>query len=630
MAGCIIGSTQFRYTRQAKYVAFLFGCEGIHLEYPAKTVLDNVTLGVHEGDRIGIVGQNGDGKSTLLGVLAGLVEPDDGLVRHTRGLRIGMLGQRDSLEDEASVEYAVVGDTPEYVWAGDPRVREVISALIADIAWDAKVKTLSGGQRRRVDLARLLVGDWDVLMLDEPTNHLDMHAIAWLAAYLNRRWPKGTGALLTVTHDRWFLDEVANAMWEVHDGLVDPFEGGYSAYVLQRVERDRVAQVTEQKRKNLMRKELAWLSRGARARSTKPKFHMALAQELIAEEPPVRNTLELRAMAMQRLGKQCVELTRVTERFGDRTVLDNVDWIIGPGDRIGVLGENGAGKTTLLKIIQGAIKPTSGFVKIGKTVKFAVLSQRLDELEEMSKYRVTEVLSRYRTRVVLDGKETTPAKLLERLGFSSRHLYTRICDLSGGQKRRLQLLLILLDEPNVLILDEPGNDLDTDMLAVLEDLLDTWAGTLVMVTHDRYLMERVTDDQYALIGGKLRHCPRGVDEYLELLDERNRSAASGRTFADVTGQGAAAQAQQGASSKASDSGYTNAELREMKKRLASLNKKMGTAARKVEDKQAEMDGADPTDFVRLGELQAELDELRAVKEALEDEWLELADALGVE
>lgn len=630
MTGCIIDSTQFRYTRQAKYVAFLFGCEGIHLEYPAKTVLDNVTLGVHEGDRIGIVGQNGDGKSTLLGVLAGLVEPDEGLVRHTRGLRIGMLGQRDSLEDEASVEYAVVGDIPEYVWAGDPRVREVISALIADIAWDAKVKTLSGGQRRRVDLARLLVGDWDVLMLDEPTNHLDMHAIAWLAAYLNRRWPKGAGALLTVTHDRWFLDEVANAMWEVHDGLVDPFEGGYSAYVLQRVERDRVAQVTEQKRKNLMRKELAWLSRGARARSTKPKFHMALAQELIAEEPPVRNTLELRAMAMQRLGKQCVELTRVTERFGDRTVLDNVDWIIGPGDRIGVLGENGAGKTTLLKIIQGALKPTSGFVKIGKTVKFAVLSQRLDELEEMSKYRVTEVLSRYRTRVVLDGKETTPAKLLERLGFSSRHLYTRICDLSGGQKRRLQLLLILLDEPNVLILDEPGNDLDTDMLAVLEDLLDTWAGTLVMVTHDRYLMERVTDDQYALIGGKLRHCPRGVDEYLELLDERNQSAASGRTFADVTGQGAAAQAQQGASSKASDSGYTNAELREMKKRLASLNKKMGTAARKVEDKQAEMDGADPTDFVRLGELQAELDELRAAKEALEDEWLELADALGVE
>lgn len=612
-------------------MAFLFGCEGIHLEYPTKKVLDDVTLGVHEGDRIGIVGQNGDGKSTLLGVLAGEVDPDDGLVRHTRGLRIGKLGQRDALEDEATVEQAVVGDTPEYVWAGDPRVREVISALIADIDWHAQVGTLSGGQRRRVDLTRLLIGDWDVLMLDEPTNHLDMHAIAWLASYLNRRWPKGTGALLTVTHDRWFLDEVANAMWEVHDGAVDPFEGGYSAYVLQRVERDRVAQVTEQKRKNLMRKELAWLSRGARARSTKPKFHMALAQELIAGEPPVRNTLELRAMAMQRLGKQCVSLTRVTERFGDKTVLDNVDWTVGPGDRVGILGENGAGKTTLLKIVQGAIKPDSGFVKIGKTVKFAVLSQRLDELEEMSKYRVTEVLSRYRTRVVVDGKETTPAKLLERLGFSSRHLYTRICDLSGGQKRRLQLLLILLDEPNVLILDEPGNDLDTDMLAVLEDLLDTWAGTLVMVTHDRYLMERVTDDQYALIDGKVRHCPRGVDEYLELLAERDAASGSGRTFADVTGQGGAAAASQTAAPAAGTSPMlSNAELRDMKKRLASLNKKMGTAAKRVEDKQAEMDAADPTDFVRLGELQAELDALRAAKEELEDEWLELADALGVE
>lgn len=607
-------------------MAFLFGCEGVHLEYPTKKVLDDVTLGVHEGDRIGIVGQNGDGKSTLLGVLAGTVEPEDGLVRHTRGLRIGMLGQSDALDDEATVGFAVVGDTPEYMWAGDPRVREVISELIADISWDAKVGTLSGGQRRRVDLTRLLIGDWDVLMLDEPTNHLDMRTISWLAQYLNRRWPKGSGALLTVTHDRWFLDEVANAMWEVHDGKVDPFEGGYSAYVLQRVERDRVAQVAEQKRKNLMRKELAWLSRGARARSTKPKFHMALAQELIAGEPPVRNTLELRAMAMQRLGKQCVELTRVTERFGERTVLDQVDWIIGPGDRVGILGENGAGKTTLLKVIQGAIKPDSGFVKIGKTVKFAVLSQRLDELEEMSKYRVTEVLSRYRTRVVVDGKETTPAKLLERLGFSSRHLYTRVCDLSGGQKRRLQLLLILLDEPNVLILDEPGNDLDTDMLAVLEDLLDTWAGTLVMVTHDRYLMERVTDDQYALIDGKLHHCPRGVDEYLEMLEERNAASTGGRSFAEVTGQGAAASD----AKPASEQRFSNAELREMKKRLASLNKKMGTAAKKVEDKQIEMDAADPTDFVRLGQLQAELNDLRAAKEALEDEWLELAEELGVE
>lgn len=620
-------------------MAFLFGCEDAYLEYPAKTVLDGVTLGVHEGDRIGIVGQNGDGKSTLLNVLSGSVELEGGLVRKVRGLSIGVLGQADALNDQDTVERAVVGDMPEYQWAGDARVREIISSLIADIDWTALVGTLSGGQRRRVDLARLLIGTFDVLMMDEPTNHLDIRAIAWLAKHLNKRWPKGQGALLVVTHDRWFLDEVCTGMWEVHDGVVEPFEGGYSAYVLQRVERARVAQVREERRKNLMRKELAWLSRGARARATKPKFHVALAEELIAGEPPVRNTLELRAMAMQRLGKQCVTLTNVTERFGDKTVLDGVDWTIGPGDRFGILGENGAGKTTILRIIQGALRPSSGFVKIGKTVKFAVLSQRLDELEEMSKYRVTEVLSRYRTRVMVDGKETTPAKLLERLGFSSKHLYTRICDLSGGQKRRLQLLLILLDEPNVLILDEPGNDLDTDMLAVLEDLLDTWAGTLVMVTHDRFLMERVTDDQFALIDGKIRHCPRGVDEYLEMLDERD-AAKAGRSFAAVTRQGGAgadgARAASGsgqagaasASAAGNPYGLSNAELRETKKLVSSLTRKINTMANKIAAKQEEMDAADPTDFVKLGELQGQLDELKAQKEALEDEWLEAADKLG--
>ncbi len=610
-------------------MAFLFGCEGACLEYPTKKVLDDVTLGVHEGDRIGIVGQNGDGKSTLLGVLAGDVELDGGLVRRTRGLTMGLLGQMDALSDDDTVEHAVVGDMPEYVWAGDARIREIIAALIADIPWNARVGELSGGQRRRVDLTRLLIGDWDVLMLDEPTNHLDMRAIAWLARHLRQRWTRGQGALLVVTHDRWFLDEVATSMWEVHDGRVDPFEGGYSAYILQRVERERVAQVAEQRRKSLARKELAWLSRGARARATKPKFHMERAIELIEGEPPARNTLELRATAMQRLGKRVVELTHVTERFGDKTVLGDIDWMIGPGDRYGILGENGAGKTTLLRIIQGAIKPTSGFVKIGKTVKFAVLSQRLDELEELGKYRVTEVLSRHKTRVVVDGKETTPAKLLERLGFSPKHLYTRICDLSGGQKRRLQLLLILLEEPNVLILDEPGNDLDTDMLAVLEDLLDTWAGTLVMVTHDRYLMERVTDDQFALIDGHLRHVPRGVDEYLELLDERDAGA---KTFAEVTGQvdaqKPAAQNEGRPSQGKAAPALSNAELRELKKRRGSLEKRIGTAGKRIEEKQAEMGAADPTDFVALGRLQGELVDLKAAKEALEDEWLEVADALG--
>lgn len=612
-------------------MAFLMGCEGACLEFPAKTVLDNVTLGVHEGDRIGIVGKNGDGKSTLLGVLAGEVELEAGEVRRTRGLTVGMLGQTDSLRDDETVGHAVVGDAPEYQWAGDPRVREIIASLISDIPWDAQVGSLSGGQRRRVDLAHLLIGDYDVVMLDEPTNHLDMRAIAWLAGHLNRRWTRGAGALLVVTHDRWFLDEVCTGMWEVHDGQVDPFEGGYSAYILQRVERDRRERVAEERRRNLARKELAWLSRGARARSTKPKFHVALAEELIAGEPPVRNTLELRAMAMQRLGKQVVELTNVCESFDGKPVLDHVDWHIGPGDRYGILGENGAGKTTLLSIISGALRPNSGFVKIGKTVKFAVLSQRLDELVELEKYRVTEVLSRYKTRVVVDGKETTPAKLLERLGFSSKHLYTRICDLSGGQRRRLQLLLILLDEPNVLILDEPGNDLDTDMLAVLEDLLDTWAGTLVMVTHDRYLMERVTDDQFALIDGHLRHCPRGVDEYLELLAERDAARDGGKTFAEVTGQGDASKlSAPAAGASAAKPQFSNAELHEMKKRLASINRKMGTAGQKVADKEAEMHACDPTDYVKLGELQAELAALRAAKEAMEDEWLDLAEKLGVD
>ena len=604
-------------------MGFLFGCEDTHVEFPNKVVMEKVTLGVHDGDRIGIVGQNGDGKSTLLRVLAGLHEPDGGIVRHTRGLRIGVLGQMDDLENDATVAESVVGDTPEYVWAGDPRIREIMGALISDIAWDSKIGTLSGGQRRRVDLARLLIGDWDVLMLDEPTNHLDMHGIAWLAHHLQHHWTRGTGALLVVTHDRWFLDEVATSMWEVHDGIVEPFEGGYSAYVLQRVERERVAQVTEQKRRNLMRKELAWLSRGARARSTKPKFHVELAETLIADVPPIRNPLELRAMAMQRLGKQVVELKNVSEVFDGRTVIDDIEWIIGPGDRIGILGSNGEGKTTLLNIIQGALAPTTGHVKIGKTVKFAVLSQRLDELEELSKYRVTEVLTRYRTRVVVDGKELTPARLLERLGFSSQHLYTRICDLSGGQKRRLQLLLILLDEPNVLILDEPGNDLDTDMLAVLEDLLDSWAGTLIMVSHDRYLMERVTDDQYALINGKLRHCPAGVDEYFALLDEtKAHSSQSGRSkFVGLSA------AQEEKPAEEDTSRLSNAELRQLKKKLASTERKMETAAQKVEAKRQEMAMADPTDFVLLGTLQEELSALRAAHEELEDEWLEISEML---
>ena len=452
-------------------MAFMLGCEKVCVDFPTKTVFESVSLGVDEGDRIGIVGRNGDGKSTLLSVMAGMLEPDEGRVLRNGAVRVGVLGQFDKLNDDNTVERAVVGDIPEYEWAGDARIRDIIAGLASDIPWDAKVGTLSGGQRRRVDLVRLLIGDWDILALDEPTNHLDVRAITWLANHLKNRWRAGQGALLVVTHDRWFLDEVCTRMWEVHDRVVDPFEGGFSAYILQRVERDRLAALAEEKRQNALRRELAWLARGPKARGTKPKFRVDAAHELIADVPPLRNELELKRMAMARLGKQVVELKNVTVRFDGKPapVLDGVDWIIGPGDRYGIVGANGVGKTTLLKVIQGVQTPTSGFVKIGKTVKFAVLSQHLDNLTHFGDDRVRQVISNYTRRMMLDGKEMTPAQLLEKLGFSRADLNEPVCDLSGGQKRRLALMLILLDEPNVLILDEPGNDMDTDMLAAIEE-----------------------------------------------------------------------------------------------------------------------------------------------------------------
>lgn len=610
-------------------MAFLLGCEKARVEFPTKTVFEDVSLGLDEGDRIGVVGKNGDGKSTLLSLLAGIIEPDEGRVIRTRGVRVGVLGQADVLSDDDTVEHAVVGDTPEYEWAGDARVRDIISGLAADIPWQGRVGDLSGGQRRRVDLVRLLIGDWDVLMLDEPTNHLDMRAITWLAHHLKARWKHGTGALLVVTHDRWFLDEVCLSMWEVHDRTIDPFEGGFSAYIQQRVERDRQAQVAEQRRQNQLRRELAWLARGAQARSTKPKFRIDAARELIADVPPLRNTLELKRMAVARLGKQVVDLTDVSVRLGGKTVLDDVSWIIGPGDRFGIVGENGAGKTTLLRVIEGALAPSAGRVKIGKTVKFAVLSQHLDNLVKLGSDRVREVIGRYSRRVMLDGKEATPAQLLERLGFTRDDLNEPVCDLSGGQKRRLALMLILLDEPNVLILDEPGNDLDTDMLAQVEDLLDGWPGTLLLVTHDRYLMERVTDNQYALINGKIRHLPRGVDEYLELVgrttDERGGVVASSSGKASASKQTSTSVDEQatGAASKLS-----GGEIRAFRKSMASAERKMDTLHGKIDGIHQAMTEVDPSDYVKLGDMQKEIKEIEAQIEALEEEWMEAAEALG--
>ena len=610
-------------------MAILLGCDSVGLEFPTKHIFDSVTLGVNEGDRIGIVGKNGDGKSTLLSVLSGAIEPDCGRVTHRRDVTVGVLGQRDALDDSATVHRAVVGDAPEYEWAASPRVRQVLDGLIADVPWEGMVGELSGGQRRRVDLARLLIGDFDVLMLDEPTNHLDMRTISWLAAHLKERWNASAGALLVVTHDRWFLDEVCTSMWEVHDGCVDPFEGGYSAYILQRVERDRMAAVTEERRRNMARKELAWLSRGAQARSTKPKFRVEAARELIADVPPVRDELELKRLAVSRLGKQVIDVVDVDAGYAgegeaaSRPVLSDVTWLIGAGDRYGLLGENGAGKSTLLKVIQGKIAPARGRVKIGSTVKFGVLSQQLDELAPHMNETIREVLKTCKHHYIIDGKETSPEKLCERLGFTTQQMWSRICDLSGGQRRRLSLLLTILSEPNVLILDELGNDLDTDMLAIVEDLLDGWPGTLILVTHDRYLMERVTDQQWAIIDGTLRHVPGGVDQYLQLV-ARNEAGKAARPQAP--GFDAPSPSDPSAAERR-ETGMSNAERQKLKKEVASLERKMETRRSKIEQLEQGMFDIDPTDFAALSGQQDAIAAAREELDELEMAWLEASERL---
>lgn len=448
-------------------MAHLLGGESLHLEYPTKVVFDAVTVGVSEGDRIGIVGRNGDGKSSLLGMLAGRKEPDAGRVTVRGGTTIGVLDQADTLRDDQTIAEAVVGDTPEYEWARDARIRDVIDGLLGDLDWHAPIAGLSGGQRRRVALAALLTGDWDVIALDEPTNHLDVEGVTWLAAHLKKRWAADAGALLVVTHDRWFLDEVANQTWEVHDRIVEPFEGGYAAYILQRVERDRMAAASEAKRQNLARKELAWLRRGAPARTAKPKFRIEAANALIADVPEIRDAVALQSLAVSRLGKDVIDLLDAGVSYPPAPpatapvdVLRDVEWRIAPGERTGILGVNGAGKSTLLGLIDGTVTPTAGRVKRGTTVKVRALTQRVDELTPFWDDPVRVVIAGLRTSFTFGtgskAQELTPGQLLERLGFSSAQLSTPVKDLSGGQQRRLQLLLVLLDQPNVLILDEPS------------------------------------------------------------------------------------------------------------------------------------------------------------------------------
>ncbi|GEP46855.1 ABC-F family ATP-binding cassette domain-containing protein [Microbacterium saccharophilum] len=595
-------------------MAHLLGAEALHLEFPTRVVFDSVSLGVDEGDRIGVVGRNGDGKSSLLRMLAGLQAPDAGRVTVRGGVTVGVLDQAETLDDDDTVGNAVVGDIPEHEWAGDARVREVISGLVGDLPWDAPLSSLSGGQRRRVALARLLTGDWDVLFLDEPTNHLDVEGIAWLAEHLKRRWSAGSGGLLVVTHDRWFLDEVCTATWEVHDRLVEPFEGGYAAYILQRVERDRQAATIEARRQNIARKELAWLRRGAPARTSKPKFRIDAANALIADVPEIRDRVSLQSLAVSRLGKDVVDLLDVGVSYGERAVLRDVEWRIAPGERTGILGVNGAGKSTLLGLVSGTVEPTAGRVKRGKTVKVATLTQRMDELDEHMADPVRVVISRLRTSYTIGtgskAQDLTPGQLLERMGFSSEQLSTPVKDLSGGQKRRLQLLLILLDQPNVLILDEPTNDLDTDMLGAIEDLLDSWAGTLLVVSHDRYFLERVTDQQFAILDGRLRHLPGGVDEYLRLR----------RAQDSVTPVASAASSASAPGLSGADRRLAEKEQSALERRIARLQKEIGTL-------DVELTSSQDAGYDHLTGLYRRRDELTEEIGRLEDEWLELGDRL---
>ncbi|MFK3836541.1 ABC-F family ATP-binding cassette domain-containing protein [Microbacterium sp. NPDC087868] len=607
-------------------MAHLLGAEALHLEYPTRVVFDSVTLGIEEGDRIGIVGRNGDGKSSLLGMLAGIKEPNSGRVTVRGGTTIGVLDQADTLPDDLTISQAVVGDTPEYEWAGDARTRDVIEGLLTDLPWDAEIGSLSGGQRRRVSLARLLAGDWDVIALDEPTNHLDVEAITWLAGHLKKRWAANSGALMVVTHDRWFLDEICTETWEVHDRIVEPFEGGYAAYILQRVERDRMAAATEAKRQNLARKELAWLRRGAPARTSKPKFRIDAANELIADVPEIRDKVSLQSLAVSRLGKDVVDLLDVGVTYptvdgGEKTVLRDVEWRIAPGERTGILGVNGAGKSTLLGLISGTVEPTVGRVKRGTTVKVQTLTQRLDELDQYWNDPVRVIISGLRTSYTLGAgskaQDLTPGQLLERLGFSSAQLSTPVKDLSGGQQRRLQLLLVLLDQPNVLILDEPTNDLDTDMLAAIEDLLDSWSGTLLVVSHDRYFLERVTDQQFAILDGHLRHLPGGVDEYLRLRHLQTSNAEKGQAVKAATSTAASTA-----------SALDGAALRTAQKEVSSLERRIQKLTQQVDAAKHALAEHDQADYAGLGEKMSKISAQEAEIEELELRWFELTEQIG--
>ncbi|NKX53295.1 ABC-F family ATP-binding cassette domain-containing protein [Arthrobacter mobilis] len=609
-------------------MAHLLGAENLSVTFGTRTVLDSVSLGLNEGDRIGVVGRNGDGKSTLMRMLAQRSTPDAGRVTRRGDVNVGYLDQQDVLDGDLPVGVAIVGEAADHEWASNPRIREIMAGLVEDVDWHAKVSSLSGGQRRRVALAKLLIEPHDVIMLDEPTNHLDVEGVAWLAEHLKQRWRPSDGAFLVVTHDRWFLDEVCTRTWEVHDGMVEPFDGGYAAYVLARAERDRMAAVVEGKRQQLVKKELAWLRRGAPARTSKPKFRIEAANDLIADVPAPRDTLALAKMATARLGKDVIDLEHVSYTPPGRAepLFENITLRLAPGERLGVVGVNGAGKTTLLQLLNGEIRPTAGKIKRGKTVKTAMLTQEVRELDEVMDLRVVEVIQRERQVFNVGGRELSAGQLVEQLGFTNQKQWTPVRDLSGGERRRLQLLRLLVGEPNVLMLDEPTNDLDTDTLAAVEDVLDGWPGTLVVVSHDRYLLERVTDHQTALLGDcKLRGLPGGVDQYLQL---RQAALAAGAGTAAPTSGGQGPQA--GASGSAAAAGASEADKRQARKDLNRIERqlgKLGQQKEKLQEQMHEAGSAAQVDFELLAELNRKLQELAAEEEELEMEWLEASDVL---
>ena len=578
----------------------LVNLENVTKSYGTATPLDGVSLGVAFGERIGVVGRNGHGKSTLVRMLTRVEEPDSGRVTHTGGVTVGVLVQNDVLDPAATVREVVLRDRPEHVWAGDARVRSVLAALLGDVELDRVVGPMSGGERRRVALAALLVDDPDLVVLDEPTNHLDIEAITWLAGYLRER----KGALVVVTHDRWFLDEVSERTWEVIGGKVEQYDGGYSAYVLAKAERDRIAAVDESRRQNLMRKELAWLRRGPPARTSKPRFRIDAANALIADEPPARDRLELERFATARLGKNVLDVEHVDLELGDRMLLRDVTWRLGPGDRVGIVGVNGSGKTSLLRLLTGSLRPTQGRVKRGLTVKAAYLSQEVAELDP--DLRVLPAVEEIARSIDLGrGRSASASQLLERFGFSADKQWAPVGDLSGGERRRLQLLRLLMGEPNVLLLDEPTNDLDIEVLQVLEDLLDGWPGTLIVVSHDRFFLERVTDSVHALPGdGSLRHLPRGVDEYLEM---RGRAASAVPVAKAVDAMPKSA-----------------AEARVAKKELARIERQIEKLTAREAALHSEL-ATHASDYEKVAALDADLRSVVAEREQLEERWLELSD-----